>query len=68
MTVISIVEAVRARKGTVFIHTAAASQLGQMLVRYCHWADLDMIRKAFEGKGLWLALLAHGFCCCQIQL
>ena len=34
-TVISIVEAVRSKKGKAFIHTAAASQLGQMMVKYC---------------------------------
>ena len=34
-TVVSIVEAVRSRKGKAFIHTAAASQLGQMMVKYC---------------------------------
>lgn len=43
MTVISIVEAVRARKGTVFIHTAAASQLGQMLVRYCQQEGMVLV-------------------------
>ena len=34
-TVISIVEAVRSKKGKAFIHTAATSQLGQMMVKYC---------------------------------
>lgn len=43
LTVISIVEAVRARKGSVFIHTAAASQLGQMLVRYCQQEGMTLV-------------------------
>lgn len=34
-TVVGIVETVKAAGCTTFIHTAAASQLGQMMVKYC---------------------------------
>ncbi|CAE7387071.1 MECR [Symbiodinium natans] len=42
-TVVSIVEAVRSRKGKAFIHTAAASQLGQMMVKYCQQEGMVLV-------------------------
>ncbi|CAE7565784.1 MECR [Symbiodinium microadriaticum] len=42
-TVISIVEAVRSKKGKAFIHTAAASQLGQMMVKYCQKEGIALV-------------------------
>jgi len=42
-TVVGIVDTVRSNGGKVFIHTAAASQLGQMLVKYCKQEGIKLV-------------------------
>lgn len=42
-TVVGIVDTVRQTGGKVFIHTAAASQLGQMLVKYCQKERITLV-------------------------
>eukprot|EP00930_Biecheleria_cincta_P001482 TRINITY_DN102620_c0_g1_i1.p1 TRINITY_DN102620_c0_g1~~TRINITY_DN102620_c0_g1_i1.p1 ORF type:complete len:363 (-),score=51.78 TRINITY_DN102620_c0_g1_i1:137-1225(-) len=42
-TVVGIVDRVRQTGGKVFIYTAAASQLGQMLVKYCKTQGVTLI-------------------------
>ncbi|CAJ1384429.1 unnamed protein product [Effrenium voratum] len=42
-TVVCMVEAVKSQKGRAFIHTAAASQLGQMMVKYCQTEKMQLV-------------------------
>lgn len=42
-TVVGIVETVKESGSNVFIHTAAASQLGQMLVKYCKTQGVQVV-------------------------
>jgi len=42
-TVVGIVEMVREQGGKALIHTAAASQLGQMMVKYCKAEGLTLV-------------------------
>lgn len=42
-TVVGIVDTVRQQGENIFIHTAAASQLGQMMVKYCKAIGVDVV-------------------------
>merc|ERR1740129_2313195 len=42
-TVVGIVETVKERGGKAFIHTAAGSQLGQMMVKYCKQEGVTLV-------------------------
>jgi len=42
-TAVGIVETVREKKSPAFIHTAAASQLGQMLVKFCKAEGVGLV-------------------------
>ena len=55
LTALSMVETMRAEKHSAIVHTAAASNLGQMLVRICA-ADgvglVNIVRRAEQGRAL----------------
>uniref|UniRef100_A0A7S0FWB3 Enoyl reductase (ER) domain-containing protein n=1 Tax=Pyrodinium bahamense TaxID=73915 RepID=A0A7S0FWB3_9DINO len=42
-TVVGIVETIKEQGGKAFIHTAAASQLGQMMVKYCKCEGITLV-------------------------
>merc|ERR1712217_615258 len=54
-TVVGIVETVKACGSNVFIHTAAASQLGQMMVKYCKQEGVtvvNLVRRDEQAEAL----------------
>lgn len=62
VTVVGIVDTVRRHREKVFIHTAAASQLGQMMVKFCQREGItvvNVVRKEEQAQRLRLLGAEH---------